>query len=222
MVTQSLSGSGGGAASILHDELKPRVAGIERADSLAFDFHKWLHVQYDAACVLIRREDLHREAFSSRREYLAAAPRGLASGNPWFCEYGPELSRGFRALKVWFTLKEHGVERLGQKVHDNCQQALYLSQQVLAHPRLELVAPVSLNIVCFRYVDDTVSAEEQDDMNGEIVADLQEQGIAAPSTTRLNGALAIRVNITNHRSQREDFDLLVEAVLRLGETRARN
>ena len=104
-----------GAVAAMSDKLKPRFNGLERADSIAFDFHKWMHVQYDAGCVLIRREDLHREAFTLRREYLTAAPRGLAAGNPWFCEYGPELSRGFRALKVWFHLKEHGCSAFWKK-----------------------------------------------------------------------------------------------------------
>lgn len=82
----------------------------------------------------------------------AGTPSGLAAGNPWFCEYGPDLSRGFRALEVWFALKEHGIRALAGKVEDNCDQAAYLAKKVDAHPDLERVAPVSLNIVCFRFV----------------------------------------------------------------------
>ncbi|MGI9334755.1 MAG: pyridoxal phosphate-dependent decarboxylase family protein [Gammaproteobacteria bacterium] len=207
-----------GAVAALSDTLKPRLKGIERADSIAFDFHKWMHVQYDAGFVLVRREDLHREAFTLRREYLTAAPRGLAGGNPWFCEYGPELSRGFRALKIWFALKEHGVKRIAEKVEDNCRQAQYLAQRVEAHPDLELSAPVSLNIVCFRFIAPSRTEAELDGINRDIVMDLQESGIAAPSTTTLEGKLAIRVNITNHRSQREDFDVLVDALVDTGRT----
>ena len=206
-----------GALAILSEARRHLVAGIERADSLAFDFHKWLHVPYDAGCVLVRDGELHRRSFSSRQDYLAAAPRGLAVGNPWFCEYGPELSRGFRALKVWFTLKEQGLRRLGRKVEDNCRQAAYLAGLVSDHPRLELLAPLSLNIVCFRFGKPGMSAQELDRINGEIVVELQERGIAAPSTTRIGGALAIRVNITNHRSRRSDFDLLRDAVLEIGD-----
>ncbi len=205
-----------GALAIMSESLKPRLAGIERADSLAFDFHKWAHVPYDAGCVLIRDEALHRETFSERKAYLAAAPRGLAGGNPLFCEYGPELSRGFRALKVWFTLKEHGTERLGAAIARNCRQAQHLASLVEAHPRLALMAPVGLNIVCFRYSVPGMPNEALDRLNGEIVADLQELGIAAPSTTRLADALVIRVNITNHRSRFEDFDRLIDAVATLG------
>ena len=205
-----------GAVVALSDALKPRLKGIERADSIAFDFHKWMHVQYDAGFVLLRREDLHREAFTLRREYLTDLPRGLAGGNPWFCEYGPELSRGFRALKIWFALKEHGIRRIAEKVEDNCRQAAYLAEKVEAHPDLELMAPVSLNIVCFRFTGQSLSAAELDRLNTEIVMDLQESGIAAPSTTTLRGAVAIRVNITNHRSTFADFDTLVEAILATG------
>ena len=205
-----------GALAIMSPQLAPRLAGIERADSLAFDFHKWAHVPYDAGCVLLRDETLHREAFSERKAYLAAAPRGLAGGTPWFCDYGPELSRGFRALKVWFTLKEQGTERLGAAIERNCRQAAYLAAKIEAHPRLALMGPVALNIVCFRYCAPGATAEELDRINGEIVADLQELGIAAPSTTRLGGSLVIRVNITNHRSRLADFDTLLDAVVALG------
>ncbi len=139
-----------GALIALSATLKPRLAGIERADSLAFDFHKWLHVPYDAGCVLVRRGDLHRAAFAMSPDYLRRDARGLAGGDPWFCDYGPELSRGFRALKVWFALKEHGARRLGAMIERNCDQARYLAARIAAEPRLELMAPVALNIVCFR------------------------------------------------------------------------
>lgn len=205
-----------GAIAAMNDNLKPRFTGIERADSIAFDFHKWVHVQYDAGCVLIRREDLHRKAFTLRPEYLTAAPRGLAGGNPWFCEYGPELSRGFRALKVWFHLKEHGMHKILQKVEDNCQQAVYLGALVEADPHLELLTPVSLNICCFRFVAPAMDDAALNRLNEEIVMRLQESGVAAPSTTKLNGQLAIRVNITNHRVTKSDFDLLVKEVVKLG------
>ena len=193
--------------------------GIELADSIAFDFHKWMHVQYDAGFVLIRREELHREAFTLRREYLTAAPRGLAAGNPWFCEYGPELSRGFRALKIWFALKEHGIRNIAKKVEDNCRQAAFLGELAEKNPDLELSAPVALNIVCFRFVAASRTDDELNHINAEIVMDLQEKGIAAPSTTKLGDTLAIRVNITNHRTRTSDLDLLVKAVVEAGRSK---
>jgi len=198
-----------GALTQLVPPMRHRVAAIARADSLAFDFHKWLHVTYDAGYVLIRNEAEHRAAFADRPDYLAPATRGLAGGNPWPVDYGPELSRGFRALKIWYHLRLFGLTRLGEKIADNCAQALYLAGMVDAHPALTRLAPVALNICCFRY-------SASDAVNEEIVILLQERGIAAPSTTKINGHTAIRVNITNHRTTRADLDVLVEAVARIG------
>jgi glutamate/tyrosine decarboxylase-like PLP-dependent enzyme len=210
-----------GALAVLAPEEAPKLAGIERADSLAFDFHKWLHVPYDVGCALVRDERAHRDAFSLRHDYLAAAERGLAGGNPWYCEYGPEQSRGFRALKVWFTLLTYGLDRLGAAIARNCAQARYLGERAAAEPELELMAPVALNIACFRYRGAGLPPAALDRLNAEIVADLHEQGIAAPSTTRVGGALVIRACLCNHRTERSDLDALLDAVLRLGRERAR-
>ncbi len=206
-----------GALAVLSPELKGRVLGIEKADSLAFDFHKWMQVPYDAGCILIRDAALQRAAFSGRQAYLASAASGLAGGEPWFCDLGIELSRGFRALKVWFTMKEHGLRRLGEVVTRNCAQARYLAEQVEAHPGLELLAPAALNIVCFRFLAPELSEQALDDLNAGIVVELQERGVAAPSTTRLKGRLAIRANLTNHRTRLADLDILLEAVLAAGQ-----
>jgi aromatic-L-amino-acid decarboxylase len=208
-----------GALAILSPEHRAALAGIERADSLAFDFHKWLHVQYDAGCVLVRRGDLHRDAVALHTGYLERTTRGLAGGEPWFCDFGPELSRGFRALKVWFTLEEHGTRRLGAAIAANCREAQHLAGRVFEHPRLRLLAPVALNIVCFRFWQADLAPDQLDRLNAAIVADLHESGVAAPSTARLPGGLAIRVNITNHRTTAADLDCLVEAVVACGERR---
>ena len=208
-----------GGLALLAPELAPRLAGIERADSVAFDFHKWLHVPYDAGCVLIRDERLHRAAFALRPDYLAAAERGLAGGNPWFTEYGVDLSRGFRALKVWFTLRTFGLDRLGETIAVNCRQARALGERIAAEPELELLAPVSLNIACFRYRD--APEEELDRLNALVVVELQERGIAAPSTTQIGGRLAIRACLCNHRTEQRDLDALVDGVLQLGRDQRR-
>ena len=101
-----------GGLAILTPDFHARLAPLAQADSVAFDFHKWLHVPYDAGCVLIKDEAAHRKSFATRPEYLTTQPRGLAGGDFWPCDYGPELSRGFRALKIWFTLKAYGVSKL--------------------------------------------------------------------------------------------------------------
>ena len=211
-----------GALCTLSDSLRSLVRGIDRSDSISFDFHKWMYVQYDAGCVLVRDGELHKKAFATRPDYLQHSDRGLAGGGEWFTDLGPELSRSFRALKVWFALKEHGTRRFGEMIEKNCQQARYLAQLVDANPKLELLVHPTLNIVCFRYRAAELEAEELDRLNRNIVADLQERGIAAPSTTRIHGKLAIRVAITNHRSRREDFDLLVDSVIAIADERIRS
>ncbi len=200
-----------GALATLSPELKPRFKGIEQADSIAFDFHKWGQVPYDAGFVLVRDGELHRAAFASPAAYLRREARGLAGGSPWPCDFGPDLSRGFRALKTWFTLKVYGTAWLGAEIARSCALARTLEQRILAEPRLELMAPAALNIVCFRY-----RAADSDRLNGEIVAELQEQGIAAPSTTVIDGKLAIRVCLINHRTEQRDIDAMFAAVLRRG------
>ena len=200
-----------GALGILSPEIAPRLAGIEAADSLAFDFHKWGQVPYDAGFVMVRDGELHRKAFASAAAYLERDTRGLAAGSPWPCDLGPDLSRGFRALKTWFTLKVYGLEALGQTIGRTCELARYLEQRIAESNELELLAPVSLNIVCFRY-----RGPEPDRVNARIVVELQESGVAAPSTTRIHGEVAIRAAITNHRTGRRDIDALVSATLAMG------
>jgi len=203
-----------GALGILSPELAPRLAGIESADSIALDFHKWGQVPYDAGFLLVRDGARHRDAFAAPAAYLRRETRGLAANSPWPCDLGPDLSRGFRALKTWFTLKTYGTERLGAVIARTCALARYLESRILAEPRLELMAPVQLNIVCFRH-----RAADANQVNGDIVMDIQESGIAAPSTTTLDGRLAIRCAIVNHRTDACDIDALVAAVLEFGARR---
>ena len=203
-----------GALAMLSPELKARLAGLARADSLAFDFHKWAHVPYDCGCVLVREGELMRAAFAHEPPYLARYERGAGSGAPWFADYGIDLSRGFRALKVWFTLREHGQDRLGAAILKNCRQAAALGRAIEAANELELMAPVALNIVCFRHCG--VPEERRDALNKALVVALQESGIAVPSSTLIGGKLAIRVNLTNHRTTGADLKLLLDAVRERG------
>jgi glutamate/tyrosine decarboxylase-like PLP-dependent enzyme len=205
-----------GALVMLAPELRARIAGIEQADSLAFDFHKWLQVPYDAGCLLVRNEAHHLAAFGGRQSYLAGAERGLAAGNPWYCEFGPELSRGFKALKVWMTVQEHGLETLGAIVSKHCRIAAAAAERISRTPDLELMAPQSLNIVCFRYTVPGMPPERLDALNQRIVEALHLDGVAAPSTARIDGRLAIRACFCNHRTEGADADHLLDSVLRLG------
>jgi glutamate/tyrosine decarboxylase-like PLP-dependent enzyme len=208
-----------GALAMLAPELAPELAGIERADSIAFDFHKWGQVPYDAGFILVRNGAWHQITFASLAAYLRRDERGLAAGSPWPCDFGPDLSRGFRALKTWFTIKVHGTSRIGAAILGTCRLAQYMKERVEAVPELELMAPVRLNIVCFRL---RCRAEDSDRINAAIVADLHESGIAAPSTTTIEGALVIRAAIVNHRTEERDIDAMLEAVLRYGDARRRS
>ena len=210
-----------GAMLALSEKLRPLLAGIEQADSVAFDFHKWAQVPYDAGCILVRDAVRHRAAFAQSAAYLRRDSRGLAGGHPWPCDFGPDLSRGFRALKVWMTLKVFGAARLGAAVEASCALAARLAARIAAEPDLELLAPVALNIVCFRYAGAAArSGFDLDALNAAIVADLQEAGIAAPSTTVIDGKLAIRAALVNHRTDFSDIAALVESVLRIGHARS--
>lgn len=204
-----------GALGILSPAIAPCLAGIEQADSIALDFHKWGQVPYDAGFLLVRDAGQHRDAFAAPAAYLRRETRGLAAGSSWPCDLGPDLSRGFRALKTWFTFKTFGTDQLGTVIARTCALARYLEARILAEPKLELLAPVQLNIVCFRY-----RAADANQVNGDIVIDIQEFGIAAPSTTILDGQLAIRAAIVNHRTDTVDIDALISAVLEFGARRA--
>jgi aromatic-L-amino-acid decarboxylase len=205
-----------GALGMLSPQVAPLLDGIEKADSIAFDFHKWGQVPYDAGFLLVRDGRQHYETFASPAAYLRRETRGLAAGSPWPCDFGPDLSRGFRALKTWFTLKVYGADAIGAAIAQSCVLAQYLERRIRAEPALELLAPAQLNIVCFRY-----RARDADRINAQIVAELQEAGIAAPSMTTIDGQLAIRAALFNHRTQVSDLDALIDAVLRLGADRTR-
>jgi glutamate/tyrosine decarboxylase-like PLP-dependent enzyme len=208
-----------GALAALAPDLQPKLAGMERADSVSFDFHKWLYAQFEAGCVLVRDERAHWRTFSLTPEYLQShGERGLAAGERWPNEYGVQLTRGFRALKLWMSIREHGATKYGRLISQNAAQTRYLAALVERTPGLELVAPVDLNIVCFRVVRPGLDDAALNALNQEILLRLHESGVAAPSYTTLNGRYAIRMANTNHRSRQEDFDILVAEVLRIART----
>jgi glutamate/tyrosine decarboxylase-like PLP-dependent enzyme len=205
-----------GATAAFSERFKPLLHGIEHADSLAFDFHKWAQVPYDAGCVLVRDRAHQLDAFAQNLAYLEGAERGIAGNPPWPRDLGPDLSREFRALKIWFTLRAYGAAGIGQVVDNCCDVAQHLAARVAREPTFELLAPVPLNIVCFRV---SAGADDLNQYNKELVADLQESGIAAPSTTTIGGKLAIRAGVFNHRSTREDADALVDGLLEMARRR---
>jgi len=205
-----------GAVAVLAPGAKPLLAGIERADSVGLDLHKWMHVPFEAGCILVRNEEAHRKTFSLTPEYLAHETRGLAAGAHWFSDYGLQLSRQFRALKVWMSIKEHGLDRYGRMISRNIEQARTFGRLVENAPDLELVAPIGLDIVCFRFNPDGLADQALDAINKEILLRLHEEGIAVPSYTTLNGKYCLRIAIANHRSTTEDFVALARETSRIG------
>ncbi len=206
-----------GALAKMVPEYSEKLKAIEEADSVAFDLHKWMYMPFEVGCVLVKDAGAHRKAFAVEANYLLNHERGLAAGPDPMGNYGLELSRGFKALKVWMSLKEHGIQKYAAAIRQNIAQAFYLGELIAKEECLELLTPVSMNVVCFRYRREGLSTERLNRLNKEIVMTLQEQGIASPSSTILGGRYAIRVANTNHRSRREDFDVLVREVLRIGD-----
>ena len=197
------------------------VRGQELADSLAFDLHKWGYVPYEVGVILTRDGEAQLSAFQPPRTgaspaYLVSASAGASADTTYFADRGLQLSRSFRALKVWMSFKEQGTDRIAAAVQENIDQAHYLGALVVKNAELELLAPVSMNTVCFRYHRAGLDEAVLDALNRAVLVQLQVRGIAVPSQTVLNGFFAIRVCITNHRSTRADFDALVEAVIALG------
>lgn len=216
-----------GAWAALSPGLRMRLTGMERADSLAFDLHKWMYMPYDVGAVLVRDATAHRASFITEAAgYIGRTPRGAEADDHRFNELGPQLSRSFRALKVWLSIKSYGVEAFRRQIEQNVSQAAYLAGLIEPHEELELLAPAPLNVVCFRYVPPQSTrptggsalgeSSTVDEINREILMRLHERGIAVPTSGRLRGAFGLRCAITNHRSRREDFDLLAESVVALG------
>jgi len=205
-----------GALARFAPSLAPLVAGIEDADSLAFDLHKWMYLPFEVACVLVRDAKAHRDTFALTPSYLAETERGVIAGGLPFADRGLELTRSFRALKVWMSFKTHGTKAIARVIEQNVEQARYCAKLIEAHPDLELIAPVPLNIVCFRCAPADAPREILNRLNEEILVRVQESGLAVPSGTTISGVFALRVAITNHRSRREDFELLVNAVSEIG------
>ena len=219
-----------GAVPVIVPEYAPNLKGLERADSLSFDFHKWFYMNYEVGCLLIKDAAVHRAAFVSAVNYLSKHERGMSSGPDAFANYGLELSRGFKALKVWMLLKEHGILTFAEQVKKNLSQTQYLARLIRSSSELELLAEPGMNIVCYRYrptgkgssavdirtADAGTNNEDLNALNKELLMRMHEEGIAAPTYTLLQGRYAIRVANTNHRSRNEDFDLLVDTTIRIG------
>jgi glutamate/tyrosine decarboxylase-like PLP-dependent enzyme len=218
-----IDGAYGGFAALV-PEIRCQVAALAEADSLAVDPHKWLFIPVEAGCALVKDAAAMRDAFSLVPPYLRTEPTGFG-GLPWFSEYGVQQSRGFRALKLWMSLKQIGAERYRQMIASNVELAHYLHRRVSETPELEVMAPAPLSIVCFRYVPPGWSGRyagadldaRLDELNRRLVPAIQVDGRVFVTNAVLRGRFVLRACIVNYRTQREDLDLLVETVLELGQ-----
>jgi glutamate/tyrosine decarboxylase-like PLP-dependent enzyme len=203
-----------GGPAILTDQYAAALASIADADSLAVDPHKWLFVPVEAGLVLVRDAEAMRSAFSLVPPYLRSAAG--VGGLPWFSEYGFQQTRGFRALKVWMTLKEAGLEGLKAAIEENLALARYLADRVRTSADLELMAPPGLSIVCFRLRGSGQDEEGVTALNRTVLERLQLGGEAFLTSTELGGRFVLRACIVNYRSRREDIDRMLDAVRRIG------
>ncbi|NTV73286.1 MAG: hypothetical protein HGA66_03655 [Holophaga sp.] len=206
-----------GALGRFSPALRGLFEGMDRADSLAFDLHKWGQIPYDAGCFLVRDGDLHRAAFQVDARYLGTVEGGMAAhGCHMFHQYSPLLSRGDRALKIWMTITALGLDRWASIFEKNAAQATFLGERVDAHPDLERLAPTGLNILCFRFRGGLEDEDRLDAINERILVELQETGFCMLSPNRVKGRCCLRVAISNHRTTRGDLEELVERVAGAG------
>jgi glutamate/tyrosine decarboxylase-like PLP-dependent enzyme len=201
-----------GSLAVLSPALRPLFRGQSRADSLAFDLHKWGYLPYEVACVLVRDAKAHRETFATQANYLRTEERGMLAGGLVFAERGVELSRSFKALKAWMSLKAAGTAHIAALIEQNVAQARRFAAAAAALTEVTVVLPVSLNIACWRITPAGTTPEQQDLLTRETLLRLQETGIAACSSTMLRGRFVIRLAVANHRSRWNDFEHLLAAL----------
>ena len=185
------------------------VKGMERADSIALDFHKWMFVQYDCGLILVRDEALQRAVFSSSAPYLRSGGEGLSGGRPWFADYGTDLSRGFRALKAWATIRAYGRQTLGRAISENCRQASLMGESIKRTRGLELVFPVIANVCCFSVASRGRTLAEVAEANRRMVTHFQDLGEPIFSLTQVGGKTLVRAAIVNHRTTDADVEAAV-------------
>ncbi len=211
-----VDGAYGGIAA-LTDALRPRFAGIERADSVALDPHKWLYTPHSGGAVVVRDFERLSDAFALDPSYTHEDKDLTGRGIDYYA-YGPQFSRGFHALKVWVSLLAHGWDAYERRIVHDCELAAYLYRRAEEHPELEPVGEQSLSIACFRYVPPGADPADGrlDALNERLMAELQWSGRVFPSNAVVDGRFALRACIVNFRTEAEDVDALVEETVRLG------
>ena len=197
-----------GAASVLCEEGRSLLAGLELADSVVIDPHKWLFQPYEIGCVLVRDSRWLRETFHILPEYLKDIERAEEEIN--FCDYGPQLTRGFRALKLWMSLKVFGLEAFAQAIARGIEQARIAERILRESPVWEVVTPAQLGILTFRYILPERSGEEIDALNLAMLEKLMDSGFAMLSSTTLRGRVVLRMCTINPRTTENDLREIIQ------------
>jgi len=209
-----------GALAALAPSGRALLRGLERADSVALDPHKWLFVPYEAGAVLVRDPELLRRAYGGAASYMREDKSGAdAEGERVdLFEYGPQLSRGFRALKVWMSLKAYGRRAYAEEIERHIQLARAMDEKVRAHPRFELCSRAQLSISCFRWLPPgpRPDPEALDRLQEQLAQRLERSGEGFMSGTRLGGRWVLRTCILSFRTREADLDGLLESLDRLG------
>jgi len=206
-----IDGAYGALASIAQPE---KFIGLNAADSLSLDPHKWLYQPVDCGCLLYRDANAARSAFSQTGDYAQSLLDDPAESFAFF-EESMELSRRFRALKLWLSLRYHGLEKFREAIRNDLENAQFLGKLIAGHRELELLAPVPLSAVCFRYVSKR-AATELDALNRSILQRMVRRGKVFLSNASLNGRFALRACFVNHRTTRGDVEQIVDEVLAVG------
>jgi len=215
-----LDGACGALGGIL-PELGPHLGAMARADSVSFDAHKWLGVPYEAGCLLVREAEALRAAYTMHATYLLPAEENEYDGLNYF-EYGPQLSRSWRAFKVWMTLRYYGAAGIRTFFRQTIACATRLHEQVAAAADFEVVQPAPLlYIYSFRWAPKALRGDDKllDRLNQEISDELQRRKIAFAMTTRIHGRVTQRLSICSHRTTLADIDATVEAMRAIGAER---
>jgi glutamate/tyrosine decarboxylase-like PLP-dependent enzyme len=215
-----------GGFAALAPSVRSRLRGLARADSVALDPHKWLYAPLDVGCLLVREPAALHHAFTHGAAYVdVIADEHMSEFAFW--DYGPELSRRFRALKIWFALKLHGLRAFADAIESNVAVAQHLAATIDASDDFERLAPAPLSIVCFRFVPrelrdalrrgERAARDDVNRLNRHLMLEVQRGGEAYLSNADLNGAFALRACIVNYRTTPADADLLLASLRRLGD-----
>lgn len=203
-----------GAAAVLSEKGRQMLAGIEQVDSLALDPHKWLFQPFEMGCVLVRDRSLLKKTFRILPEYLADTQ--FAGEEVNFCDYGIQLTRGFRALKLWLSFKTFGVAAFREAIQRGIEMAELAEKTLREHGQFEILSPATLGLVAFRYVPKGASEEEINDINQRLVRAMIEDGYVFASSTTLRGKTALRLCTINPRSTEEDISSSIARIAELG------